>query len=191
MIALMLAATALDRPAISMRNLALAALVLLLLAPESLLDVGFQMSFAAVVALMAVYEDHAGERDLLARLGIGHGTASRVVRFLAGTLASTAIASIAVAPLATFHFHKLAQYGLLGNVAAVPIFTFAIMPLVVVSLAAMPLGAEAVPLWLMSQSLELMMDGRFAAPSSAPCLKRIELTSAGDMAGTGGGFPDR
>jgi competence protein ComEC len=157
MIALMLAATALGRPGLSMRNLALAALLILLAAPESLLDVGFQMSFAAVVALMAVYEGHAEGRDVLSRIGIGHGTLSRIARFLAGTLASTAIASLAVAPLATFHFHKLAQYGLLANVVAVPIFTFAIMPLVVVSLALMPFGLEAPPLLAMSLALEAMM----------------------------------
>jgi competence protein ComEC len=56
MMSIMLLAILLDRPAISMRNVALAALIILAWTPEILFSPSFQMSFAAVVGLIAVYE---------------------------------------------------------------------------------------------------------------------------------------
>ncbi|MEZ5773866.1 MAG: ComEC/Rec2 family competence protein [Hyphomicrobiaceae bacterium] len=157
MIALMLLASLLSRPALSMRNLATAGLVLLAIAPEQLLDAGFQMSFAAVVALMSVYEAYAERRDLLSHWGVGHGMAGRVLRYVSGTVVSTVIAGLAVAPLAVFHFQRLAAYGVIANVVAVPLFAFLIMPLMVVALIAMPLGLEAWPLIGVRYGLRVML----------------------------------
>jgi competence protein ComEC len=155
MIALMLLAIVLDRPAVSMRNLALAALVLLALAPENVLDVGFQMSFAAVVALMAVYEWFAEHRASRPQSGGPRGVLRRSGHYLLGTLASTMIASLAIAPIATYHFHKLSQLGLIANIVAVPLFAFVIMP--VVMLVLLPFGLEAMPLLGIDYGLTQMM----------------------------------
>lgn len=178
MIALMLLAILLDRPAVSLRNLALAALVLLAMAPEVLLDVGFQMSFAAVVALVAVLEWVIHWRSGRARPPRPDGFAARSMRFggrfLAVTFFSTLIASLAVAPLAAFHFHKLAQLGIIANMIVAPVFAFYIMPLAVVALVALPFGIEALPLILMEKGVGLMLAvahwaaGLTGAPLSVP-----------------------
>ena len=161
MIALMLLAILLDRPAVSLRNLALAALVLLALEPETLLDVGFQMSFAAVVALVTVFEWVVTWRTGKPAPPRPEGllaTAMRATgRFLAITFFSTVVASLAVAPLAVFHFHKLAQLGLIANMIVAPVFAFYIMPLVVVTLVALPFGIEALPLNLVEKGVALML----------------------------------
>lgn len=161
MIALMLLAILLDRPAVSLRNLALAALVLMALQPEVLLDVGFQMSFAAVVALVAVFEWVVHWRRDKPGLPRPEGfmqTATRFTgRFLAVTFFSTIVASLAVAPLAAFHFHKLAQLGLIANMLVAPLFAFYIMPLVVVTLVALPFGIETLPLLMLEQGVAAML----------------------------------
>lgn len=159
MIALMLLAILLGRRALSMRNLALAGLALLAVAPETLLDAGFQMSFSAVVGLMAVYEAMSDRRA--AREGRAPPPARGPLRWLGallvGTIASTAVATLAVAPFATFHFHKLAVYGLIANIAAVPLFAFVIMPLIVVVLVAMPIGLETLPLQLLGLAVDVLL----------------------------------
>ena len=99
----------LDRPALTLRNVALAACVILALFPESLLDVSFQMSFAAVTALVAVYE-RTSKRD---KPAAGNHTfwsraARKAVWYVGGIVLTTLVARIAVAPFAAFHFHKLA-----------------------------------------------------------------------------------
>jgi competence protein ComEC len=105
MISIMFLAVLLDRPAIALRNVALAALAILVLWPESLLDAGFQMSFAAVVALVSTYEAlrrRAAERDGPAR----RGWFAAALAFLGGILTTTLIASLAVAPFGIYHFHN-------------------------------------------------------------------------------------
>ena len=172
MVAVSLLAVLLDRPGLSMRNLAIAALCLILPEPETLLDPSFQMSFSAVVALMAAYE-WAGDWAMpgtqaggVARrkpkasdgawawLGWGGGLFGRVVR---ETFAATTIATLAVAPYSLFTFHRLPVYGILANILAEPLFNLVIMPLVAVVLAAMPFGLEGGPLLLVDQCVGLMM----------------------------------
>ncbi len=172
MVALMFLAAMLGRPAVSLRNVALAALAILLLRPESLFSVSFQMSFAAVTALVAVYEALAkraqarephlreqrsrdeGARDVAARVSVGPGAARRVAYFFLGIVFTTLVASLAVAPFAAYHFHKLTQYGVLANLLAVPLFSVVVMPLALVSLLAMPLGLDGMPLAAMGRALD-------------------------------------
>jgi competence protein ComEC len=153
MITIMFVAVLLDRPALALRNVVLAALVILVLYPESVLDVGFQMSFAAVVALVSAYE------AFRARDGWGllpTGPSAKVVFFLAGIVVSTLIASAAVAPFAAYHFHKSQQFAVIANLIAVPICNLVVMPAALVTLIVMPLGLEAVPLWVMGWGIEAM-----------------------------------
>jgi competence protein ComEC len=155
MITIMFLAVILDRPAVAMRNVALAALGILVVLPESLHDVGFQMSFAAVVALVATYEAiRARQRD---REGAGRGMLMRVLLFFGGIVLTTLIASIAVAPLAAYHFHKSQQFAILANLIAIPLCEILVMPAALASLVAMPLGLEAGPLWLMGLGIEGMV----------------------------------
>lgn len=156
MISIMFVAVLLDRPALALRNVALAALLILLLWPESLFDPGFQMSFAAVVCLVSAYEwlrvrDEAREgwtrRGPLARTGL----------FFGGIVTSTLVASLAVAPFGIYHFHNTQQFAILANLLAIPACNLIVMPAGLAALVAMPFGLEAAPLWLMGRGIDAMV----------------------------------
>jgi competence protein ComEC len=105
MISIMFLAVLLDRPAIALRNVALAALVILVAWPESLLDAGFQMSFAAVVALVSAYE-WLRLRDAAEPGTLRRGLVGNALLFLGGILTTTLVAGLAVAPFGIYHFHR-------------------------------------------------------------------------------------
>lgn len=154
MIAIMFLAVMLDRPALALRNVAASALLILLVFPESLLDAGFQMSFAAVVALVAAYE---ALRERMARdAAPDFGMAYKVALFFGGIVLSTLVASLAVAPFAAFHFHKSQQYAVIANLLAVPLTNLVVMPAALATLIVMPLGLEALPLTVMGLGIDAM-----------------------------------
>ena len=144
MLAVALVAMLCDRPALSMRSLALAAAILLLLRPESIAEPGFQMSFAAVAALVAAAE---------ASKPSGRG----VVRHLNAIFVTSAVASLATLPVSLFHFGRATHYAVLGNLLAMPVMGFVVMPLATLSVAAMPFGLEAVPLHWLGRGIDLML----------------------------------
>ncbi len=158
MISIMLLAILLDRPALALRNVALAALGIMLAMPESLVDAGFQMSFAAVTALVSAYE--VLHRRQAARAGQREAARSLLATgalFFGGIVASTVIASLAVAPFAAYHFHKSQQYAVLANLIAIPLCNIVVMPAALASLIAMPFGLEAWPLAVMGLGIEGMV----------------------------------
>ncbi len=148
MAAAMLGAVLADRRALSMRSVALAALILLAWRPEALLSVGFHMSFAATIALVAVFR---GLRDL--RRGEGRGRPPRWRRLLA-PVASAAlcslVAGIATAPYAAAQFHRLVEYGLLANLLSVPLMGVLVMPAAVLAAVLWPVGLQGIGLELMA-----------------------------------------
>jgi competence protein ComEC len=156
MILIMFMAILLDRPALALRNVALAALAMLVVMPESLIDVGFQMSFAAVVALIAGYE---AWRDYRATDAPAPpvGWLWRVpLLFATGIIGSTLLASFSVAPFGIYHFHQSQQYAMLANLVAVPAVNIIIMPAALATLLALPLGLETAPLNLMGFGIDFM-----------------------------------
>ncbi len=164
MTAVFLIAVMLDRPALTLRNVLIAALLILVLTPESLLNVSFQMSFAAATALIATYERLRGVSPLR---GIGAGSsgaagvalraAAGLLRYAGGIGLTTMIAGIAVAPIAAFHFHTATSYSLLGNVLAMPVVGLWIMPAALLSLLTLPLGLAEGPMLLMGAGIEVML----------------------------------
>ena len=162
MISVMFLAVLLDRPALAMRNVAISALVILALYPESLLDIGFQMSFAAVVALVAVYEEVARRAE--ARGRAEPGLLLKPLLLFGGIALTTVVAGLSVAPFAAYHFHTSQQFALIANLIAIPICNLVVMPAALVTLVAMPFGLEAPALWVMGQGIEAMTwCARFAA----------------------------
>jgi len=140
MISLVFLAVLLDRRALSMRTVAWAALVILVVSPESLLGVSFQLSFAAVVALIAVYEALSGTRLL------EHRKSSRVQvigRYILTVALTTLVAGLATAAFAAFHFNRVADFSLAANLVAVPLTALWIMPWAVAAYVLMPFGWEA------------------------------------------------
>jgi competence protein ComEC len=153
MISIMFLAVMLDRPALALRNVALAALAILLVWPESLFDPGFQMSFAAVVALVSAYEWlRVREEERAMR-----GATGWVLLFFGGIVTSTLIASLAVAPFGIYHFHNTQQFAILANLVAIPICNLVVMPAALATLVGMPFGLEAAPLQAMGWGIEAMV----------------------------------
>lgn len=148
-------AVILDRSAISMRLVAWAAAAILLLAPESLLSVSFQMSFAAVIALIAAYE---AAKARLAALRREMTTYLRKSLFyVAGGVFTTIVAEAAIAPFAIYHFNQTVAYGVLANAVAVPLMALWIMPFALLSFIAMPFGAEYLPLAAMCAGIDVVI----------------------------------
>jgi competence protein ComEC len=111
------------------------------------------MSFAAVVALVAVYEAMSRRQSRVRSPNFWARIATTTARYVGAIALTTLIASIAVAPFAAFHFHKLAQFSLVANLLAMPIFGLLVMPMALACLLAMPFGLEAWPLALMGYGL--------------------------------------
>jgi competence protein ComEC len=149
MTGVVMVALLLDREAISLRLVALAACVVLALDPAALLGASFQMSFAAVTALVAVYERWHRRRP-----SRGAPAPSLLWAYVVGVALSTIIATLATAPFAAFHFGRLPTYGIVANLLAVPLMGFWIMPLGLVSLFLMPFGLDAPFLALMGLGID-------------------------------------
>jgi len=148
MVAVMLVAVMLDRRALSLRAVAVAAVIVLCLQPEALLGPGFQMSFAATVALVAVF---GWLRDAQVPLG------PRWLRPVLAVVISSAVAGGATAPVAAAHFNQIAQYGLLANLMSVPLMGVLVMPAAVVAALLLPFGLDWMPLWVMGQGLDWIL----------------------------------
>jgi competence protein ComEC len=160
MAAVALLAILVDRPALTLRSVAVAALVVMTLDPAAVLSPGFQMSFAAVIALVAAYEWQAA-RERTGRVDRNAGRMWRILRtagFWIGGLALTSlVAGLVTAPVGALHFHRLAPLGLLGNLLAMPFVTLVVMPFGVVSVALMPLGLDPVTLPVMGLGLDAVV----------------------------------
>ncbi len=135
MVAVALVAVLLDRPALTLRALAVAAAIVVLLRPVSILDPGFQMSFAATLALVATFERL---RPPSARAG--QGALRRVGLYAAGVLLTSLVAGLATAPFAAAHFNRLPLWGLPANLVAVPVMGLWIAPAAVLAGLLAPLG---------------------------------------------------
>ena len=148
MAAVVLIAVMLDRRALSLRAVAIAAMIVLVLRPEALLGPGFQMSFAATTALVAVY---GWMRDRDVPLG------PRWSRVFTTVLLSSFVAGLATAPIAAAHFNQFAHYGLVANLLSVPLMGLLVMPAAVVAALALPLGLEMLPLRLMGLGIDWIL----------------------------------
>jgi competence protein ComEC len=151
---LVLIALALGRDALSLRMVAVAAIAVLLLWPESAVGPSFQMSFSAVLAIVALHSSGPvraflapREQSVLRRFGRG-----AVMLFVTGLTIE-----IALMPIVLFHFHRAGLYGALANVIAIPLVTFISMPLIAAALFFDLLGLGAPFWWLVEKSLEALL----------------------------------
>lgn len=143
MVSVMLGAVLLDRKALTLRSVAIAGMILLLWQPETLQEPGFQMSFAATVALIA------GFRAVDRRVVAGHLPKWAMPVFT--LVLSSAIGGFATAPYAAAHFNRYADYGLIANLLSVPVMGSVVMPAGAVAGLLAPFGLAGPPLWVMEQ----------------------------------------
>ena len=143
MVCVMLGAILFDRRALTLRSVSLSGVVLLMWQPESLLEPGFQMSFAATVALIAGFGvvDQQVLKERLPRFAIP-------VFML---VLSSVVAGFATAPYAAAHFNRYADYGLLANLLTVPVMGAVVMPAGAVAALLAPFGLAGPALWVMEQ----------------------------------------
>jgi len=155
MLTMMFLAILFDRPALSMRSVALAATIIMLFAPESVTAPGCQMSFACVIGLIALAEWAQARRAK--RAGDERNTLpARLWRYGVGIVAVSTIAGLASAPIAIFYFDRAAQYGLISNLAAEPVVGVVIMPAATAAMVLMPFGLDRWPLIVMGWGVDAM-----------------------------------
>jgi competence protein ComEC len=157
MTAVVLIAIMVDRRAVTFRTLAVAAMIVLVIAPEALVHPSFQMSFAATLGLVALVQIGmpnlfaSPENSATARVALWGG---REIAMLA--LASL-IAGLATTPYAAFHFHRVTPYGVVANLAAMPVVSALVMPAGLLGLVAMPFGFDGVFWRIMAFGIEWMI----------------------------------
>ncbi len=151
---LVLVALALGRDPLSMRMVAVGSAVVLLLWPEALVGPSFQMSFAAVIAIVALHQGAAVRTFLAPR---EEGWPAWLARRTAMLLLTGLVIEIALMPIVLFHFHRAGIYGAFANVVAIPLVTFVSMPLIALALLLDLVGAGSPVWWLAGQSLELLL----------------------------------
>lgn len=160
---LVLGGLAMGRDAITLRLVAAGALLVLLLWPEALSGPSFQMSFAAVTALVALAEHPRFRAFAAAR---DEGVIRRLGRALVVTFATGVAVELVLMPIALFHFHKAGLLGAFANLVAIPLTTFVVMPLEALALLLDVAGLGAPAWWLTQQALNLLLSLAHAVAAS-------------------------
>ena len=176
---LVLVALALGREPLSLRMVAVAAICVLLLWPEALVGPSFQMSFAAVLAIVALHTSAPVKAFLAPR---EEGWIAWFARRAAMLLATGLVIEIALMPIVLFHFHRAGVYGALANMVAIPLVTFASMPLIALALALDVVGAGAPAWWMAGKSLDLLLAIAHFTAERPGAVKLAPQMGAGTMA---------
>jgi ComEC/Rec2-related protein len=162
MLGVMLAAIMCDRAALTMRNLAIAAVIILIWTPHEVIGPSFQMSFAATAALIGAYQIFSERRakNLETRtqdprlwrraIRLGGG-------FFVGLALTSLIAGAATSIYSAYHFNRIAPLGLFANLAAMPAVSLIVMPMALLSVLLMPFGLDGAPLYLMGKGVGMML----------------------------------
>lgn len=159
MLAVMLTAVLFDRAALTMRNLAISALIVLVWSPHEAMGPSFQMSFAATAALVGAYAMWAQHRARRERAPVRHGFARRVfgasLKAMAGLAATSIVAGGATAVYSAYHFQQMPSLGLFTNLTAMPVVSVIVMPFGVLAALAMPFGLDGPLLDVMGRGIGL------------------------------------
>lgn len=144
MVSVMLVAILLNRRALTLRAVAIAAIIVLIRRPEQLTGPGFQMSFAATTALVAIFG---------ALRQIEHHHLPRWAKPMAAVFLSSLVAGLATAPISAAHFNQISHFGLVANLLSVPVMGIVVMPCAVLAACLWPIGLAAIGLWGMELGL--------------------------------------
>jgi competence protein ComEC len=170
----------LDRPALTFRTIAVAAFGVLLLSPQAVVHPSFQMSFAATLALIAAYQ-HGWRWSADADTSRAARRARWGWREIVSLVLASTVAGLATTPYAAFHFHRLAPYGVLANLLAMPVVSAWVMPMGILGVLAMPLGFDS-PFWrLMGYGIDWMMTVALWVAHLPGALGRIHAFGTGPL----------
>jgi competence protein ComEC len=154
MIALMLTAIIIDRQPTAMRSLALAAIIILCFNPYIVTSPSFQMSFSAVVGLITGF-------GILKQYGInlfGRNIFTKFLFYMISVLVGSIVAEIFISPISMYHFNNYTPYNMLANLVAMPLTSFFVMPMGIISFPAMALGIENLTLTPMSWGISWILE---------------------------------
>ena len=151
---LILGGMALGRDAISIRLIAVGAILVLLIRPEAVVGASFQLSFAAVTSIVALHSTKWARR---AFQRTDDGLLMRSARSLGAMIATGLVVEIALMPLALYHFHRSGLYGVAANIVAIPLTTFVIMPLELLAILLDGFGLGEPLWWLAGQSIDILL----------------------------------
>jgi competence protein ComEC len=187
MTAIVLIGVMFDRPALTLRTICVAALVLLAISPEAIVHPSFQMSFAATLALIAVYErgmpwlSAEPKTTFAARIALWGG------REIAALVLASIVAGFATTLFAAYHFHRLAPYGVLANLFAMPAVSIWVMPAGLLALLLLPFGFDRPFWWLMGEGIEWLIVVATWVASLPGAVGRIHAFGVGPLlVGTAG-----
>lgn len=182
---LVLGALVLGREALSLRMVAAAAIVVMLLWPESLVGPSFQMSFSAVLAIVALHTSAPAREFLKPR---EEPYVKRIGRQVFMLFLTGLVIELALMPIVMFHFHRAGLYGALANVIAIPLVTFISMPLVALALTLDVVGLGGLVWWCVGVSLDaLLAIARFtsAQPGAVKLMPQMNAITIALFAGGG------
>ncbi|WP_343347006.1 ComEC/Rec2 family competence protein [Sphingomicrobium sp. XHP0239] len=151
---LVLLGLALGRDALSLRLVAVGATIIMLVRPETVAGASFQLSFAAVTAIIALHAHPVVKRVLMAR---EEGRIRRIGRGLLALFLTGLAVELALIPFALFHFHKAGLYGVFANLLAIPMTTFIIMPVLALAIIADLFGLGAPFWWIVGMALDALL----------------------------------
>jgi competence protein ComEC len=169
-------AITLDRAAVTMRGLAVAAFVILMLRPESMVDAGFQMSFAAAAALVAGYD---ATRAFWRRRAERRGWVSRLWTGVMATVMTSTLAGLATAPFAAYHFNRLVLWGLPANLLATPLMGLWIMPCILLTALLAPFGLAGGALVMLGAGIGIILEIAAYFASGDTALQGVRAGSGG------------
>jgi len=155
MTAIFIIAIILGRTPYPLRSVMIAAFLILLFLPEYLFHPSFQLSFAAVLCLISGYEFYLKHKYIL---GKSKGVLASIKFYVFANIYSSFLASIVTAPFVIYHFYKFATYSVLMNLIAVPLMSFFMMPLAMLSLLLMPFALDEYVLKLLSLFITIIID---------------------------------
>ena len=166
-----------DRPALSLRSVAVALGLIVLLQPEAVITPGFQMSFAASASLIALYE-------IWPRLERPQtpGAVSRILGWIVGATATSVTASLATLPFALHHFDRAAIFSVVANIVSTPVISFWTTPAAAAAAIAAPFGLQDVFLWTLGQSLEVVIAIAHASARLSPDIDLPRMPADGLVA---------
>lgn len=157
MTALLMLGIIFNRNPLSMRSVALAGSLILVLYPESLFSASFQLSFAAVIALIATYESIWLHVKNWLQHEIDPSWYRKVIVYFGAIFLTTFVATLATTPLSMAIFNRLTLQAVLGNLFAIPLIGFWVMPLIVVSTISLLFGGWNLAFFLTEQGLNILV----------------------------------
>ncbi|WP_041694381.1 ComEC/Rec2 family competence protein [Agrobacterium tumefaciens] len=163
MMSVMLIAVLFDQPSLSLRNVAISALIILAFSPSEIMGPSFQMSFAATIALVSAYAFWSRWRTDRERLFIGRKpawlkVAGMMGAVIGGVITTSLIGGLSTAIYSAEHFHRVTTYGLFANLAAMPLMSLIVMPFALLAMLLMPFGLDAPFLKIMGYGMALVIE---------------------------------